>query len=66
MATIEQRIKTLEARLPVIPQRVSRFIWDERLSTPEELVRIQSQIDEADERGDLVIIRDIIDPPSVS
>jgi len=63
MAALEQRVKKLEELQPKQPQRVSRFIRDEKESTPDELVLLQAQIDEAEARGDFVIIREIVDPP---
>lgn len=58
MATIEQRIATLEQQAVNVARQVFRIVCAGATPSPEE----QEQIDDAEERGMFVICRLIVSP----
>lgn len=58
MATLEQRLNKLEGKTFKLHEHVTSIICAGEKPTPEE----QARIDEADARGDLVIVRLIVTP----
>lgn len=58
MATLEQRLNKLEGKTFKLHEHVTRIICAGESPTSEE----QARIDEADARGDLVIVRLMVSP----